>query len=167
MQAVNPFARALLLPPRAGLVAVRTAFRTGRFVGAVPVRTARRTSHLLGFRGTVALVVGVALGLLLAPIPGRELRARLKVFLAGTRAVSDSELAERVGFELEHAPRTWHLPQPRIAVASARVVLTGEVELEAAREEIGRVAAAVPGVAAVENLLVVSGPGDGFAGHTD
>ena len=158
---MNPLGRALLLPARVTFAATRTAFQAGRAVGSVPVRTARRTSHILGFRGTVALLVGAALGLLLAPVPGRELRARLKVLFSGTGVVSDAELAERVSFELEHAPRTWHLPQPRVTVSSARLVLTGEVELESAREEIGRVAAAVPGVTAVENLLVVSGPGTG------
>ena len=59
-------------------------------------------------------------------------------------------------FELEHAPRTWHLAQPTVTVVSGRVILSGAVAQAAARDELGRVAAAVPGVGAVDNLLEVT-----------
>ncbi len=69
--------------------------------------------------------------------------------------VTDEELAEKVGFELSHAPRTWHLPQPEVAVLNGRVELRGHVPSGTGREEFERVASAVPGVAAVENLIEV------------
>jgi len=161
---VNMLGRVFVLPAKLVFASVETAFRAGRLVGSVPVGAARRTSRLLGFRGTLALVIGFALGLLLAPVPGRQLRARLKLVLDRTGGVSDAELAERVSFELEHASRTWHLPQPRVSVASGRVVLSGDIDHEAARDELARVAAAVPGVTAVDNLVVVSQGTDPAAG---
>ncbi len=160
---MNLLGRIIVLPFKVVAAAMAAAFQAGRLVGSVPVGAARRTSRLLGFRGTFALLVGFALGLLLAPVPGRQLRARLRAILAGTTAVSDAELAERVSFELEHAPRTWHLPQPQVSVASGRVVLSGDIDHEAARDELARVAAAVPGVAAVDNLVVVTTGADPVA----
>ncbi len=103
----------------------------------------------------VTLVVGLALGLLFAPGPGRELRRRLRALADARRLTTDADLTERVTFELEHAPRTWHLPQPEVTVVGGRVVLRGSVALESAREELARVAAAVPGVSALENMVVV------------
>jgi osmotically-inducible protein OsmY len=73
--------------------------------------------------------------------------------------LSDTDLAEKVGFELSHAPRTWHLPQPEVAVVSGRVELLGSVPHETGRDELARVAAAVPGVAAVDNRLEVDDTG--------
>jgi hypothetical protein len=147
--------RLLLLPLRIALAAVATGYRVGRTVGGVPVRITSRFSRLLGLRAVLALLVGLALGLLFAPGPGRELRERLRALSAARRATSDADLTERITFELEHAPRTWHLPQPEVTVVAGRVVLNGTVELASARDELGRVASAVPGVSAVENLVVV------------
>jgi hypothetical protein len=148
--------RLIFLPFRVALAAVATAFRAGRVAGAVPFRVSGRMGRLLGFRGTLALVAGLALGLLFAPGPGRELREQIRALADRRKATSDADLAERVAFELEHAPRTWHLPQPAVTVVGGRVALSGIVDQEAAREELGRVAAAVPGVAAVENLMVLA-----------
>ena len=150
------FGRLLLLPFKLVLASFETVFRLGRVVGSVPVRVSRGTGRILGFRGMVGLALGVAAGLLLAPVPGRELRARLVALWRAREGVGDAELADRVGFELEHAPRTWHLPQPEVAVADGRVVLRGVVSMASARDELARVAGAVPGVAAVENLVTVS-----------
>jgi osmotically-inducible protein OsmY len=61
-----------------------------------------------------------------------------------------------VSFELAHAPRTWHLDQPDVAVAGGRVTLRGSVPGDDAREELARVAGAVPGVAGVDNLVTVA-----------
>ena len=145
--------RLLMLPVKLVLSAVQAAFQAGRFAGEVSVVAGRRTTRLLGVRGTLALLVGIGLGLTFAPGPGRELRARVKQLLARRPGVSDADIADRVSFELEHAPRTWHLPQPSVTVAHGRVILGGQVPHEAARGELGRVAAAVPGVSAVDNLI--------------
>jgi BON domain len=148
--------RLILLPFRLLVGAMVVAFRLGWILATVPARVTARLGRLLGARGLVALVGGVALGLLLAPGPGRELRRRLRELTARDTPTTDSDLAERVVFELEHAPRTWHLPQPAVTVVAGRVALSGVVDEEAARDELGRVAAAVPGVFAVENLIVVA-----------
>jgi hypothetical protein len=123
----------------------------------LPVRASRATSRVLGFKGVVLGLVGLAVGLLFAPMPGRQLREKLLAMLAGGGAIPDDELADKVTFELSHAPRTWHLePQPEVSVLAGRVVLTGEVRGDDAREEFARVAAAVPGVVAVDNQLDVA-----------
>ena len=151
------FVRLLLLPFKLLLATFETAFAAGRMVGCVPIRAGRHTSRLLGFRGTFGLLVGLALGLAFAPGPGRELRARVKRLLARSAVTSDGDLAARVVFELEHAPRTWHLPQPAITVDQGRVTLRGAASDAAARDELARVTAAVPGVSGVDNLVVVDG----------
>jgi hypothetical protein len=52
-------------------------------------------------------------------------------------------------------PRTWHLPQPDVAVVDGRVQLRGRVPHDTAREELVRVAGAIPGVNGVDDLLEV------------
>jgi hypothetical protein len=149
--------RLVLLPFRIVLAAVSTAFAVGIAIGRLPVRTIGVLRRLLGVKALIALVAGAALGLAFAPGPGRELRAKIKARLDNRHLSDDTDLAGRVAFELEHAPRTWHLPQPSVSVVSGQVVLTGEVDLDSAREELGRVAAAVPGVSSLDNQMVVGG----------
>jgi len=147
--------RLILLPFKLVLAAIEAGFRAGRVAGAVPVRLGRATTRVLGFRGTIGLLLGVALGLAFAPGPGRELRERVKLLLARDDGPTDADLAARVSFELEHAPRTWHLPQPSIAVDQGRVTLRGSATEAGARDELARVTAGVPGVTSVENLMVL------------
>ncbi len=149
--------RLLLLPIKVVLalfgVAVRTSFRAGR----LPVRVGGRAVRLVGFRGWLLFLVGLALGLLFAPGPGRELRARLQRLLDRDTS-SDGDLTAKVAFELAHAPRTWHLTQPTVGVVDGRVRLSGAVPNESSREELGRVAGAIPGVAGVDNALTIATP---------
>jgi len=74
--------RLVLLPFRLVIAAVVVSFRTGLFVARVPVRASAGVGRAVGLRAAVALLVGVAIGLLLAPVPGRELRRRLQEWLA-------------------------------------------------------------------------------------
>ncbi len=147
--------RLLLLPIKIVLamfgVAVRTSFRAGRF----PVRVGGRAVRLVGFRGWLLFAVGLALGLLFAPGPGRELRAKLQRLLDQDSS-SDGDMTSKVAFELAHAPRTWHLTQPTVTVLDGRVRLSGAVPNESARDELGRVAGAIPGVAGVDNELTIA-----------
>jgi hypothetical protein len=156
--------RLVLLPVRLVVASVAVGFRIGRMVTAVPVRVSGRVGRLLGFRAVVALLAGLALGLLFAPGPGRDLRDRLRALATDRRTGGDVGLAERVVFELQHAPRTWHLPQPAVTASAGEITLIGRVDHESARDELGRVAAAVPGVVRVENMIDVAtaaeaGPG--------
>jgi hypothetical protein len=135
------------------------AFRLGWWSARVPVRVTARTTRVLGFKALVFFGAGLVIGVLFAPYKGAALREQLRRRLATAKSagpVEDPELATKVGFELAHAPRTWHLPQPEVAVLSGRVQLTGEVPHARGREELERVAAAIPGVVGVENKLVVS-----------
>jgi BON domain len=153
---VKFFGRLLILPFKLVLAAVESAFAVGQVVGRGTAAVGRGTARVMGLRGVIGLLVGLAVGLLFAPGPGRDLRDRLRALRARRAAPSDAELAERVVFELEHAPRTWHLSQPTVTVVSGRVILSGAVTLATERDELGRVAAAVPGVAAIDNLLEVA-----------
>jgi BON domain len=147
--------RLLLLPVRVVLASVAVGFRAGQMVARVPMRISSRIGRLMGWRAVLALLAGLAIGVLFAPGPGRELRDRLQALAAGRRGSGASGLADRVAFELQHAPRTWHLPQPKVSVSAGEVTLSGRVDGDAARDELGRVAAAVPGVVRVDNLIVV------------
>ena len=140
--------RLLFLPVRLGLGTTKLGFKTGY-----------RTGRFLGYRRQFLVGIGVGIGLLVAPGPGRELRARLREMFEGGGITGgpDPDLGERVRFELSHHPRTWHLPQPQVAIADRRVRLTGDVPDEDARHEMVRAVAALPGVAGVEDELQVSG----------
>ena len=149
-------ARMVLWPIKVVVGTFTSAFRAGQMAGGLSVRAGRRTSHLLGIRGTAALVIGVVVGLALAPMRGREFRGRVRAMVQRRTVMNDVDIADRVTFELEHAPRTWHLPQPGVSVNQARVTLSGEAPQETSRDELARVAAAVPGVVAVDNLMTVT-----------
>ena len=144
----------VVMPIKLVFAALGLTARTGYRVGRLPVRATGRGARALGFKGVVLLVLGLAIGLLLAPESGKQLRARLAAML-GQASASDGDLAEKVSFELAHAPRTWHLEQPDVRVAGGRVTLSGIVPAAEARDELGRVAAAIPGVAAVDNQIVL------------
>jgi hypothetical protein len=148
--------RLVLLPFKLALALVGSSFRAGRRVGGLPVRAGFRATRLAGPRGVACFVLGVAVGLLFAPGPGRALRAKVRRRLQGGGPIDDAELAEQVAFELAHAPRTWHLAQPDVAVSAGRAQLRGTVPDEAARLELVRVASAMPGVAGVDDLLAVA-----------
>jgi hypothetical protein len=135
---------------------VLRAFRLGWWSARLPVRVTARTTRVLGFKALLLFAAGLVIGVLFAPYKGSALREQLRRRLASSAPAQDPDLATKVGFELAHAPRTWHLPQPEVAVLSGRVQLTGEVPHTRGREELERVAAAVPGVVAVENKLVVA-----------
>jgi hypothetical protein len=140
--------RLILLPFRMVFGTTKLTFKTGY-----------RTGRLLGYRRLFVLGAGIGIGVLIAPMPGRELREKLRDLLQGQVRVPDDELGERVRFELSHSPRTWHLPQPNVDVISGRVVLAGEVPHETGRQDLERAASAVPGVAQVDNRLQIAGTG--------
>jgi hypothetical protein len=142
------------------MLVVRLVFfpvKVGAKASKVAAKTSYRTGRLLGYRRLFVLGVGIAIGLLIAPGPGRELREKIKALVAGAMPPADPDLGERVRFELSHSPRTWHLPQPEVDVQDGRVVLSGAVPHATARADLERAVISVPGVMAVENLLTVTG----------
>jgi hypothetical protein len=151
--------RLLLLPIKLALRLIGVTLKVGYVTGKVPAKVSARSVRLVGFRGVLFLGVGVAIGLLLAPEPGRDLRLKLQRLLDQGGGGSDGDLADKVTFELAHAPRTWHLDQPDVAVVGGRVTLRGSVPADDAREELARVAGAVPGVTGVDNHVTVAAVG--------
>lgn len=139
---------------------VRVVFfpvKVGTKATTLAAKTGYRTGRLLGYKRLFVFGLGVFVGLLLAPGPGRELRQKLQALLAGGPPASDPELGERVRFELSHSPRTSHLPQLDVNVQGGRVVLSGAVPHATARADVERTVTGVPGVFGVENLLTITG----------
>lgn len=114
-----------------------------------------RTMRFVGVGRIVAFGAGVGVGVLLEPSKGEQLRASLGRPPKGGPPASPTDLGAAVRDELAHSPRTWHLSQPVVSVQGNRVTLTGEVPHEEARLDLGRVAGAVLGVGAVDNLVTV------------
>jgi osmotically-inducible protein OsmY len=137
--------RLLFLPVKVGVGSTRLGMKAGY-----------RAGRLLGYRRMFVFGAGVALGLLIAPMAGRELRAKLQE-LAEERRAGGADLATRVSYELSHSPRTWHLPQPEVEVVGGTAILRGEVPHEVGRADLERTAAAVAGVVDVDNQVGVSG----------
>jgi hypothetical protein len=142
------------------MIVVRLAlfpFRLGITTTKVAAKTGYRTGRLLGYRRLFVFGLGVAVGLLLAPVPGARLRQAIREALGSSMPPSDPELGAQVRFELSHSPKTWHLPQPEVDVQNGVVVLKGSVPHAVAKSEIEQTANAVPGVSSVESHLQVAG----------
>ena len=146
----------VVLPLRILRRLTAVAFRTGVRVGGVPVRVTAVGVRRLGAVGVLALLAGVAVGLLVAPVSGAQLRARLRTLVRGSTAVPDDQVRLAVEQELSSSPRTWHLPQPDVAVRGGVVTLRGSVPHDTARIEVEAAASAVRGVQGVVNDLAVS-----------
>ncbi len=129
--------------------------RVGVGTTKLGMKAGYRAGRLLGYRRVFVFALGVGVGLLIAPMTGRELRARLQVLLEQQRTGGD--IAARVSYELSHSPRTWHLPQPEVEVVGGTAILRGEVPHEVGRVDLERTAAAVAGVVDVDNQVGVSG----------
>lgn len=137
--------RLLFLPAKVGVGSTKLGVKAGY-----------RTGRLVGYRRLFLFGLGVGVGLLIAPTTGREARAKLQGFLDARRGITSGDLAERVRFELSHAPRTWHLPQPTVEVQGGTAILRGVVPHETGRIDLERTAAAVAGVVEVDNHVAVS-----------
>ncbi len=146
--------RLIFLPAKVGVGTTKLGVKTGY-----------RTGRLVGYRRIFLFGLGVGVGLLVAPMTGREARARLQSLIDARRGVGSGDLAERVRFELSHAPRTWHLPQPAVEVQGQTAILRGVVPHETGRLDLERTAAAVAGIAEVDNHLAVAASA-GTNGHS-
>lgn len=131
---------------------VRLGFKTG----AGSVKLSHRTVRILGYRRLFFLGAGVAIGLLVAPTSGAELRRKLQELLEGARGAAPADLADKVRDELASSPRTWHLPQPTVIAETGRVTLRGEVPHATAAADLERTVRAVPGVVEVVNQLAIA-----------
>lgn len=149
---------------------IRLAFLPVRLLlgtAKLGVKTGYRSGRLLGYRRLFFLGAGVAIGVLIAPASGAQTRQKLMALLDGSGSVpggAGGGLAEKVRYELLNSPRTWHLPQPTVEVVGRSAVLRGTVPHETGRADLERTAAAVPGVASVDNRIEVS-PASGTNGQ--
>lgn len=125
-------------------------------IGRSSTELTHRTLRLVGYRRLLVLGAGVGIGLLIAPVPGDRMRAKVKELLDGLMGGAPTDLAEKVRDELSSSPRTWHLPQPGVVATQGRIVLTGEVPHATAAGDLERAAAAVKGVVEVDNQLRVA-----------
>jgi hypothetical protein len=137
--------RLLFLPAKVGIGTTKLGAKAGY-----------RTGRLLGYRRLFVFGAGVAVGLLFAPMAGRELRAKLQA-MAEERRGGIGDLADKVRYELSHSPRTWHLPQPEVEVVGGTAILRGRVPHEVGRTDLERTAAAVAGVVDVDNRVDIAG----------
>lgn len=137
--------RLVFLPAKVGVGSTKLGVKAGY-----------RTGRMLGYRRLFVFGAGITVGLLVAPTPGRELRAKLQMMIDERRG-GTGDLAEKVRHELAHSPRTWHLPQPEVEVVGGTAILRGEVPHDVGRADLERTAAAVAGVVHVENQLDVAG----------
>jgi hypothetical protein len=154
--------RVVLFPIRLSYGVGKAGVKTGYTAGRLSVGSTVKMGRWVGISRLLALGVGVAVGLLVAPTSGRELRETLQRKVAARKApASDDAVAERVRYELSHSPRTWHLPQPAVEVSGGVAILSGGAPHETGKAEIERAAAAVPGVAEVESRLIVGAAGNG------
>jgi BON domain len=154
--------RTILLPVRLSYGVGKAGVKTGYYAGRLSVGTTYRATRFVGISRLLAIALGVGIGLLIAPTSGEELRERLRrQWEARNAPASDDAVAERVRYELSHSPRTWHLPQPAVDVVGGTAILTGGAPHETGKADIERAAAAVPGVADVDNRLVVGSTGNG------
>jgi hypothetical protein len=145
--------RLLFLPAKVGVGSTKLGVKAGY-----------RTGRLVGYRRIFLFAAGVGVGLLLAPMTGREARSKLQALIDARRGGGGGDLAERVRFELSHAPRTWHLPQPTVEVQGGTAILRGVVPHETGRLDLERTAAAVAGVVEVDNHVAISAS-SGTNGH--
>ena len=154
--------RTVLLPVRLTYGAGKLGVKTGYQAGRLSVGSTYKVGRFVGISRLLALALGVGIGVLIAPTTGAELRQQLRRKWEGRHApASDDAVAERVRYELSHSPRTWHLPQPEVDVVGGTAILTGGAPHETGKADIERAAAAVPGVADVDNRLVVGAVGNG------
>ncbi|MGQ0832444.1 MAG: BON domain-containing protein [Microthrixaceae bacterium] len=145
--------RLIFLPAKVGVGTTKLGVKAGY-----------RTGRLLGYRRLLAFGAGVGVGLLIAPVTGREARLWVQRRVEELRGSGGSDLAERVRFELSHAPRTWHLPQPTVEVQGGTAILRGVVPHETGRIDLERTAAAVAGVVEVDNHIAIAAA-TGTNGH--
>lgn len=127
-----------------------------------PFRLGARGVRGLGARRVALLAVGAAIGALVTPVAGPELRRRITAAIAKRRAGGEPTVEERVRGRLAESPRTWHLPQPEVVAVPVdegigwRIILAGTAPDDAARTDLEVAARAVTGVADVDNRIRVT-----------
>jgi osmotically-inducible protein OsmY len=149
--------RTVLFPVRLALGVGKLSAKGGYRAGRASVVGTYKAGSLLGYRRMATLGTGVALGLLLAPSSGHDLRESIKQKLAERSAGGDGDeaVAERARQKLSQSPRTWHLPQPEVDVVAGTAVLTGTAPHATAKADLEDAVRTVEGVVAVDSRIEV------------
>jgi osmotically-inducible protein OsmY len=148
-------ALAIILPIKLVLGTLKLTVKTS----FVTTRAALRSS-------LISFAAGVGLGWFLTSTPtGRQLVEQVRDLVNGAPSgpVDDDQLTAQVRTELASSTRTWHLPQPEVAVSGGMVTLTGSVPHETGRSDLEIAAGSVRGVVSVANHVQV----DDGAGATE
>lgn len=88
--------RTVTLPVRMTYGVGRMSARTGYAAGRRSARATYRATRLLGIKRMIVFGVGVGVGLLIAPVPGVEMRERLRRKWEELREpLPEAELAEQ------------------------------------------------------------------------
>jgi osmotically-inducible protein OsmY len=126
-----------------------------------PPKVVFRVAKRVGARRLGLLGVGAAVGALVTPVRGTELRRRLVEEVAKRRAGAEPTVEDRVRQHLRDAPRTWHLTQPEVVAMPVadepgwQIILAGSVPDTTARADLEQATRSVTGVVSVDNRLRV------------
>ena len=126
-----------------------------------PIKASFRVAKFIGYRRVALLGIGGAIGALVTPVSGSELRSRVRAEITRRRAGTEPSVEDRVRQHLAQSPRTWHLPQPEVVAvripesAEWKIILAGEVTDDVSRRDLELASLSVSGVETVDNRLRV------------
>lgn len=92
---VGLLVRLVLLPFKVVLALTGIGFKVGMRVSTAPMRIGWRATRAAGFSGVGCFVLGLLLGLLVAPFPGKDLRAVIKLKLAEMRGGDAEQVVDQ------------------------------------------------------------------------
>lgn len=127
----------------------------------MPLKVVGLTAKVIGYRRVALLGTGVAIGMVVTPVSGPELRRKISEEIAKRRAGSEPTIEDRVRQHLSTSPRTWHLPQPEVVAVRAiegpgwEIILAGSVPDANSRSDLELACTTVSGVLSVDNRLRV------------
>lgn len=127
-----------------------------------PVTATVKVVRVIGAKRVALLGTGAAIGALLTPVAGPELRRRVALEIAKRRTGTESTIEDRVRKRLASSPRTWHLDQPEVVAvqgdheATWKIILAGVVPDASSRDDFTDTAQSVAGVASVDNRMRVA-----------
>ncbi|MDZ7733797.1 MAG: YtxH domain-containing protein [Acidimicrobiia bacterium] len=105
--------RILFFPVKLLLSLLGFTLKVGYKTTTMPIRLTAKATGWVGFKAFVCFALGAAVGLLLAPVAGTELRNRIRRMIEGSQPPTDDELADKVGFELSRSATDLAPPSTR------------------------------------------------------